>query len=131
VQDGKGGWHEARLISVGVEARQGLVPTFWEVDGWTGAIGTFSEVQLKLEAEAVPCAVPTTALLEQYGTFQVVVAEGGEQYAMRTVEVGRKSAGKAEILRGIDAGERIVTQGGYAVRMVSMAGSTPAHGHSH
>lgn len=131
VQDGAGDWHEARLISVGVEAIQGLVPTFWEVDGWSGAIGTFCEVQLKLGAAAVTCAVPTSALLEQYGTFQVVVAQGGEHYALRTVEVGRKSAGMAEILRGVDAGERIVTQGGYAVRMVSMAGSTPAHGHSH
>jgi hypothetical protein len=36
-----------------------------------------------------------------------------------------------EITAGLAPGERIVTEGGYAVRMVAMAGSTPAHGHSH
>ena len=146
VEDPSGRWVEAHGVSMGVEAASGFVPTFWEVPGasgtsgasgasgvggTSGASGGYAQVQLQLDAAPVACAVPQSALLEQYGTFQVAVATGGESYALRTVQVGRQAAGKAEILRGLAPGERIVTEGAYAIRMVSMAGSTPAHGHSH
>lgn len=134
VEEPSGRWVEAHGVSMGVEAASGFVPTFWEVPGASGVSGVgggFAEVQLQLDAAPVACAVPQSALLEQYGTYQVAVVTGGESYALRTVQVGRQAAGKAEILRGLAPGERIVTEGAYAIRMVSMAGSTPAHGHSH
>jgi RND family efflux transporter MFP subunit len=137
VEESSGRWVEANWVSMGVEAASGFVSTFWEVpvasgtSGTSGASGGYAQVQLQLDAAPVACAVPQSALLEQYGSFQVAVATGGESYALRTVQVGRQAAGKAEILRGLAPGERIVTEGAYAIRMVSMAGSTPAHGHSH
>jgi len=101
------------------------------VEGRGGTAGGFTDVHLRYGGEAVACAVPESALLEQYGTWQVVVAESGEGYRIVPVQIGRKSGGRVEITAGLSAGERIVTQGAYAVRMVAMAGSTPAHGHSH
>ena len=131
VQGEQGVWSAARLVACGVVAEEGRVMALFEVEGKGGTAGGFTDVHLRYGGEAVACAVPESALLEQYGTWQVVVAESGEGYRIVPVQIGRKTGGRVEITAGLSAGERIVTQGAYAVRMVAMAGSTPAHGHSH
>jgi|GEM_PF-3571032 len=126
-----GAWRTARLQTKSPLSQEGTVRAMFEVDGWGGTPGSFAEVQLRYDGVPVACAVPESALLEQYGTFAVVVADGGEAYRIVSVTPGHRSAGRVEITAGLAPGQRIVTEGAYAVRMVAMAGSTPAHGHSH
>ncbi len=131
VQTPDGPWRLGRLHALSPVSQQGTVKALFEVDGIDGTPGRYTEVQLRYDGLPVACAVPESALLEQYGTFAVVVAEGGEAYRIVPVTPGHRSGGMVEITAGLAPGERIVTEGGYAVRMVAMAGSTPAHGHSH
>jgi multidrug efflux pump subunit AcrA (membrane-fusion protein) len=75
--------------------------------------------------------IPESALLERYGTYEVAVQTGGEQFTLRPIQLGERGAGEVEVLSGLDAGDLVVTDGAYTVRMISMKGSTPAHGHTH
>ena len=38
---------------------------------------------------------------------------------------------QVQVLSGLTEGERVVTKGAYQVKMASLGGSVPAHGHSH
>ncbi len=55
----------------------------------------------------------------------------GEGFERRTVKIGKRNGKNVEILQGLEVGEVVVTKGAYQVKMASMSGSTPAHGHEH
>lgn len=93
--------------------------------------GSFAEVEIEFGNGQPALAVSTSALLENYGQFEVAVQVSGEQFEMRPVTIGLRNAQRAEVVTGLSEGERIVSTGAYAVRMASMKGSTPAHGHTH
>jgi RND family efflux transporter MFP subunit len=93
--------------------------------------GGFSEVQIALGEEHPGIVIPETALLEDYGNYSVIVQLSGETYERRPVKTGRRNGDHVEITRGLSEGERVVTTGAYQVRMASMSGELPAHGHEH
>ena len=49
----------------------------------------------------------------------------------RELKVGIRDSGFVQVLEGIKAGERVVTKGAYAIRLSSISGVIPAHGHAH
>jgi len=69
--------------------------------------------------------------MERYGLHEVAVQTGGESYDLRQVRLGANMGERVEVVSGLSAGELVVVEGEYAVRMASMKGSTPAHGHTH
>src|SRR5690606_24907827 len=81
------------------------------------------------EAETV-VAVPETALVDEQGLSVVYVQLEGESFARRVVRTGRRDGGYVEISSGLEAGERVVTDGAYFVRLAS-AGTTMSAGHGH
>ena len=48
---------------------------------------------------------------------------------MRTVELGTCDGIYVQVVRGVEAGERIVLDGAYQVKMAKMSGKIPAHVH--
>ena len=93
--------------------------------------GGFSEVQIALGSSAEGIVIPETALLEDYGNFSVIVQLSGESFERRPIKTGRRNGDQVEVVQGLKAGEFVVTQGAYQVKMASMSGELPAHGHAH
>jgi len=71
--------------------------------------------------DARPAVVlPDSAVVESAGTYLAFVKVGPEAFEARTLKVGARSDAVWEILDGVRAGERVVTDGTYALR--SLAG---------
>ncbi|CAB5702257.1 Cation efflux system protein CzcB [Delftia tsuruhatensis] len=56
--------------------------------------------------------VPAAALLQGQVSTRVFVDKGGWRFEPRDVQVGAQQGGRAEILSGLSAGERVVVNGG-------------------
>ncbi|MCG8307522.1 MAG: efflux RND transporter periplasmic adaptor subunit [Cytophagales bacterium] len=93
--------------------------------------GGFTEVELAVGAAVEGPVVPASALLEDYGNYSVIVQLSGERFERRNVIPGRRNGNGIEIKQGLRPGEVVVTKGAYQVKMASMSGQAPAHGHEH
>ncbi|MEO6095236.1 MAG: efflux RND transporter periplasmic adaptor subunit [Fibrobacteria bacterium] len=124
-----------KLISVSsiADPATKAVPALFEVanPGEALRIGTPVTVEVFLNARESVLAVPESALFDDDGKLVVYVQTGGESFEKRIVEKAYISGGWAAIKTGLSPGERIVTLGGYQVRMASLSSSVPAHGHAH
>ncbi len=115
-----------------VEADQPLLSVFAEVnEGVEMPEGSFTEAQLAVGIPANGTAIPSAALLEDYGQYSVIVQLSGESFERRNIQVGKKNGSEVEVLNGLKPGEVVVTRGAYQVKMASMSGQAPAHGHAH
>jgi cobalt-zinc-cadmium efflux system membrane fusion protein len=93
--------------------------------------GSFTEVHLAFGQPMKTTIVSESALLEAYGKYSVIVELSGESYERRPVTIGRRNGNEVEIKTGLSVGEMVVTKGAYQVKMASMSGAVPAHGHDH
>ncbi|MFA0964881.1 efflux RND transporter periplasmic adaptor subunit [Roseivirga sp. BDSF3-8] len=93
--------------------------------------GSFTEVQLAIGEASASTVIPSSALLEDYGQYSVIVQTGGETFKRRYVKIGKQNGHETEITEGLNPGEVVVTEGAFQVKMASMAGQAPAHGHAH
>ena len=134
-----GSWsslHEkgGKILSVGkeVEFNQPLIPVFAEVnEGVEMPEGSFTEAQLAVGTATESLVVPVSCLMEDYGNYSVIVQLSGESFGRRNVTPGKRNGSEVEITKGLSLGEVVVTQGAYQVKMASMSGQAPAHGHAH
>jgi membrane fusion protein, heavy metal efflux system len=93
--------------------------------------GSLTQVQIAMGNAIQNAMIPVNALLEDYGSYSVMVQLSGESYERRVIKIGKHNGENVEILQGLQVGEVVVTTGAYQVKMASMSGSTPAHGHEH
>ena len=93
--------------------------------------GSFTEVQIAFGQSKPAAVIPESALLEDYGNYSVIVELSGESFERRPVRIGRRNGEEVEVLDGVQVGEVVVTRGAYQVKMASMSGQAPAHGHEH
>ncbi|WP_422006793.1 efflux RND transporter periplasmic adaptor subunit [Roseivirga pacifica] len=123
-----------KILSVGkeVEADQPLISVFAEVnEGIEMPEGSFTEAQLSVGVPTRGVVVPVSCLMEDYGNYSVIVQVSGETFERRNVTLGKRNGEEAEITKGLASGEVVVTIGAYQVKMASMSGQAPAHGHAH
>ncbi|WNJ17521.1 efflux RND transporter periplasmic adaptor subunit [Pontibacter sp. G13] len=99
--------------------------------GVTAPTGSVVEAQLAIGSGTAVLTVPTSALLEEYGTYTVMVQLDGESYARKVVQIGRRNGERTEILSGLKQGDWVVSQSAYAVKMAANAGQSMGHGHVH
>lgn len=119
-------------VSKKVDNEHPFLSVFTEVnDAIIMPEGSFTEVQIVSGQANIALVVPESALLEDYGTFSVIIQTGGESFEKRTVSIGKRNGNWVEIIDGLGNGEVVVSQGAYQVKMASMAGQAPAHGHAH
>ena len=123
-----------RLLSLGrkVESGEPMISVFAMVNEEVDRPeGSYTEVQIAVGEPRERVVIPASALLEDYGNYSVIVQLSGESYERRMVQIGRHNGQMVEITEGLKAGEIVVTRGAYQVRMASMSGQGPAHGHVH
>ena len=122
------------LLSYGknVTADHPKIPVYFELDNKGELLpGSFIEVWIKTQPLNNALKIPVSSLLESYGKHSVIVQTAGESFEQREVEIGVSDGQYVHIKKGLKEGERVVSKGAYQVKMASMSGQVPAHGHSH
>jgi RND family efflux transporter MFP subunit len=71
--------------------------------------GLFATARIELPASRPSVMVPASALQNESGVARLFVARG-DRAEQRLVQLGRELAGQVEILRGVTAGERVVSR---------------------
>lgn len=119
-------------IAKDVDNNRPLISVFAQVnDDVDMPEGSLTQVQIAMGNATQNTMIPINALLEDYGSYSVMVQLSGESFERRPVKIGKRNGENVEILQGLQVGEVVVTTGAYQVKMASMSGSTPAHGHEH
>ncbi|MEX1192148.1 MAG: efflux RND transporter periplasmic adaptor subunit [Brumimicrobium sp.] len=134
IENGKTLSEKGKVISIGrtVTEENPLLPVFIEVSAPIDVVeGSLSEVHLAYTGGEMGMIIPKTALLENFGVYKVIVQTGGEAFEMRPVKIGVFNGDYVNVIKGLKAGEMVVSKGVYQVKMASTAGSSPAHGHAH
>jgi membrane fusion protein, heavy metal efflux system len=93
--------------------------------------GDAVEVYLKSRPIQNALVVPVSALIEEQGNFYVYVQVAGESFTKRKVSLGAGDGKSAQIISGVNEGERVVIKGAYLIKLATQSGSVPAHGHEH
>ncbi|MFT5779108.1 MAG: cobalt-zinc-cadmium efflux system membrane fusion protein [Crocinitomicaceae bacterium] len=126
--------YNGKLLSYGKALTEDhpKIPVYFELDNKSDLLpGSFIEVWIKTTKTSNALTVPLSALLENYGNYSVIVQLSGERFEKRNVIIGISDGQSVEIKSGLVEGERIVTTGAYQIKMVSMSGEVPEHGHAH
>jgi len=122
------------ILSVGksVKSTQPMLSVFAETNEAVAVPeGSFCEVQLAFGNGMESMVIPSSALLEDFGNYSVIVQISGESFERRAITIGARNGNKVAVIRGLELGEVVVSKGAYQVKMASMSGQVPAHGHSH
>jgi membrane fusion protein, heavy metal efflux system len=123
-----------KVMSYGkaIGANTTLLPIYFSLMN-TGDLIPGDAVEVYLKSRPIPNAlvVPATALIEEQGSFYVYVQTAGESFVKRSVTLGAQDGRMVQLLSGVAAGERVVTKGGYLIKLATQSGSVPAHGHEH
>ncbi|MBK8339822.1 MAG: efflux RND transporter periplasmic adaptor subunit [Flavobacteriales bacterium] len=121
-----------RVQSVGRAADGLYVPVRLEVDGRPGLLpGAMADVYLLSPKSTDVITIPLSAVLEQEGRHYCYVQTAGETMDKRTITLGANDGLRAEVLSGLNEGDRVVSIGAMDVKLATMSGALPAHGHEH
>lgn len=124
-----------RLITIGkiVDVPSRTFPVVYEFNNDAGRIAINQTVTIRLffAGSRKAVLVPESALVDDAGRPVVFIQREGEAFVRRPVTVGYREDGKAEIVSGVEAGDRIVTKGAYLIRLSALSTAIPAHGHVH
>lgn len=123
-----------KFISYGKNANDNAfyIPVNFEIDN-LGAIipGSFIEVYLKTGLINNALVIPTSAIIEEQGIYYAYVQTSGEGFQKRELKLGVSDGFSSQVLSGIKENERVVTKGAYQIKLATMSGKMPAHGHEH
>ena len=108
------------------------IPVTFEFDN-KGAIipGSFVEIYLLTAPMENVISVPTSALIEEQGIYSVFVKEHEEAYRKVPVTLGADNGKEVQILSGLKAGDEVVIEGAYQIKLASASNAIPAHTHNH
>ena len=123
-----------KLVSYGKSADDNAyyIPVNFEIDN-NGEIipGSFVEVLLKTTVIKDALVIPYSAFIEEQENFFAYVQTSGEGFQKRELKIGVNDGMNVQVLAGIKEGERVVTKGAYQIKLATMSGKMPAHGHEH
>jgi membrane fusion protein, heavy metal efflux system len=89
--------------------------------------GQFVSGRVTVGEANVALAVEKTAL-QSFRDFDVVFEQVGDTYEVRMLELGRADAARVEVLGGLDAGARYVTQNSYLIKAdIEKSGASHDH----
>ncbi len=124
---------DGRPVTFGMATESGsaFLPISFELNN-AGAFptGTYVEVFLLTQPIADALVVPKTALIEEQGTYAVMVQTGAESYRKRPITLGGDDGLRVQVLSGLQPGDRVVTTGGFHIKLANTGAAIP-HGHSH
>ena len=123
-----------RVLSYGKASDENAfyIPVLFEFDN-TGDIvpGSFVETYLTGATRTGVITLPVSALTEEQGIFFIYLQLDEEGYKKQEVTIGADNGKSVQILTGVKAGDRVVTEGAYQVRLASASNAIPAHSHEH
>jgi membrane fusion protein, multidrug efflux system len=73
--------------------------------------GMFASLDLTLQVREAAIVVPEPAIMSNGDQFSVFVVDADSNAQLRPVQVGLRLAGKAEVVKGLKAGEKVVVEG--------------------
>ena len=73
--------------------------------------GMFASMELTLQVRDSAIVIPEPALMSNGDSFSVFVVDKDSNAQIRPVQVGIRLAGKAEVVKGLTAGEMVVVEG--------------------
>lgn len=123
-----------KLISYGKNTNDNAyyIPVNFEIDNKGGIIpGSFIEIFLKTNVTKDALVIPYSALIEEQGNYYAYVQTSGEGFQKRELKLGTNDGMNVQVLSGIKENERVVIKGGYQIKLATMSGKMPAHGHEH
>lgn len=122
-----------RLLSKGKASDSGdfFVPVTFEFDN-TGSIvpGSFAEVYLQGAPRHGVLTVPAESVCESQGLYFVYVQTHSGAFRRVDVKTGATDGRRIEIVSGLKAGDKVVTNGVTQVRLAANTGAIP-EGHQH
>ena len=127
----------SRLIAIGnvIDPATKTLPVIFEVDNPNHSlkVGMHADVFIETGEKAESVVISSTAVLHESGKKVAFVQTGGETFEKRFITTGITTSLEDEevvqILEGIEAGERVVTQGAYAIKLAAASGEIPTHAH--
>jgi RND family efflux transporter MFP subunit len=116
-----------------VDAATRTVPLTYELKNDIARLRINQAVRLHIETARAEdaLALPHTAVVDEAGQPIAFVQLSGETFAKRPLRLGIRDGEFIQVLDGVQEGERVVTKGAYAIRLASVSGAIPAHGHDH
>jgi cobalt-zinc-cadmium efflux system membrane fusion protein len=125
---------QGRVVDIGkvVDEQSRTAKAIFEVPNPSGelSIGMQANVRLDAGLETEVVLIPREAVLDNEGKKIVYVLLSGEEFERREVVLGDEYGGKVAILSGVKAGERVVTQGAYQLKLQELRPANAGE-HSH
>lgn len=115
-------------------ARGGYIPVYFTIPDKAGSLigGSYCEVYLMGNTREGVISVPEGAVSEQQGEYFVYTEHLPGHYEKHPVKIGMTDGRRREILSGLSAGDKVVTEGMTFVRLAETSGVVPeGHSHSH
>jgi multidrug efflux pump subunit AcrA (membrane-fusion protein) len=78
--------------------------------------GMFVQVQIRHGPPEPVVQVPNSAILRHAGETFVFIAKGDDKFGKVEVRLGRATADRVEIVAGVEAGQPVVVEGGFALK---------------
>ena len=97
------------------ESRTARVRLVFENDDLALKPAMYADVEIDAEPRADVLSVPDAAVIRSGPRARVIVAEAGGRFRPAEVETGLESGGRVEIVRGLEAGERVVVSGQFLI----------------
>jgi membrane fusion protein, heavy metal efflux system len=115
-----------------IDKQTGSIPLLVEIKNPSGVLKINQAVQVELytTAHQEELCIPKPAIYDDDGRKIVFVHIEGETFEKRIVTTGGSYQGWVAILNGIEEGERVVTEGGYQVKLASTSAAI-GHPHTH
>jgi len=123
-----------RLVAVApeVDPHTSTIVAILEIDLSASAlpIGSTAEAEILLSSERSGIVVPRSALVDDAGVAVAYVQDSGEGFSRRELRVVARQ-GADVLVEGLQAGDRVVTRGGSAIRRSMLLASGASEGHVH
>jgi membrane fusion protein, heavy metal efflux system len=124
-----------RLVFAGLEvdAATRTIPLIYELNNSDSRLRVGQAIRLHVETARAEetIAIPDSAIVEEAGQPIAFVQLSGETFDKRELKLGIRDGNFVQVLDGLKEGDRVVTKGAYAIRLSSVSGVIPAHGHAH
>ena len=124
-----------RLISYGktTDVSNPLIPVTFEIKN-NGSIipGSFVEIFITAESDKMGIMLPNTAIVEEMGIYCVFVQTCVDSFEKRLITKGVTDGYNTQILKGVHAGEKVVSKGAINVKLAQGSAALDPHaGHVH
>jgi hypothetical protein len=123
-----------RLVAIApeVDPRTSTIAATLEVDRSASElpIGSAVEAEILLSGERRGIVVPQSALVDDAGVAVAYVQDSGESFSRRPLRVLARQ-GDRVLVEGLRSRERLVTNGGAAIRRSSLLSAGAPEGHVH